>query len=69
MNLAEFVSAAEQKELELNIPLTPCGGSTEPCPTLCVCSFAVSYAVITFFLFLDIVKFYSFTLRFVYFHS
>ncbi|KAM6547775.1 hypothetical protein CsatB_019451 [Cannabis sativa] len=36
VNIAEFVSAAEEKELELNIPLTPCGGSSEPCPTLCL---------------------------------
>ncbi|PON42086.1 EEIG1/EHBP1 N-terminal domain containing protein [Parasponia andersonii] len=36
VNLAEFVSAAEQKELELNIPLTPCAGSADPCPTLCL---------------------------------
>ncbi|PON98370.1 EEIG1/EHBP1 N-terminal domain containing protein [Trema orientale] len=36
VNLAEFVSAAEQKELELNIPLTPCAGSSDPCPTLCL---------------------------------
>lgn len=44
VNIAEYVSAAEQKELELNIPLISCSGSAEACATLCVCSFAFCYA-------------------------
>lgn len=37
VNLSEFVSAAEENELQLNIPLTTSGGAAEPCPSLCVC--------------------------------
>lgn len=50
MNLAEFVSAAEERELELNIPLVlPAGGAAaaEPCPSLCVCTCQIVYK--TFF--------------------
>ncbi|KAL5545684.1 hypothetical protein UlMin_005371 [Ulmus minor] len=36
VNLAEFVSEAEQKEHELNIPLTSCGAAAEPRPSLCI---------------------------------
>lgn len=36
VNLAEFASASEQEELELNIPLTLAAGAAEPCPSLCV---------------------------------
>ncbi|ONH95843.1 hypothetical protein PRUPE_7G091900 [Prunus persica] len=36
VNLAEFVSEAEQKELQLNIPLISSGGAAEPCPSLCI---------------------------------
>ncbi|KAH0971800.1 hypothetical protein GBA52_023956 [Prunus armeniaca] len=36
VNLAEFVSEAEQKELQLNIPLTSSGAAAEPCPSLCI---------------------------------
>ncbi|KAM5559290.1 hypothetical protein ABKV19_020772 [Rosa sericea] len=36
VNLAEFVAAAEEKELQLNIPLTTSGGAAEPCPSLCI---------------------------------
>lgn len=38
LNLADYASLAEEKEFELDIPLTvPCG-ATEPCPTLHVCT-------------------------------
>ncbi|KAK4272661.1 hypothetical protein QN277_021181 [Acacia crassicarpa] len=36
LNLAEFASAADQKDFDLNIPLSLPGGSVEPCPVLCV---------------------------------
>ncbi|XP_054801960.1 uncharacterized protein LOC129305840 [Prosopis cineraria] len=36
LNLAEFASADDQKDFDLNIPLTLPGGSVEPCPVLCV---------------------------------
>ncbi|KAG4142297.1 hypothetical protein ERO13_D06G121600v2 [Gossypium hirsutum] len=36
LNLAEHVSAAEQKELELNIPLILSTGAGELCPRLCI---------------------------------
>ncbi|KAK3227047.1 hypothetical protein Dsin_006909 [Dipteronia sinensis] len=36
LNLAEFASSAEQKEFELNIPLTLSNGSAEPRPSLCI---------------------------------
>ncbi|KAF3442767.1 hypothetical protein FNV43_RR16684 [Rhamnella rubrinervis] len=36
VNLAEFVSAAEQKELELSIPLISSGGASEACPSLSI---------------------------------
>lgn len=36
LNLADFVSTVEQKELELSIPLTSSGGGSEPCFSLCV---------------------------------
>lgn len=43
MNIAEFVSAAEEKELDVNIPLALPGGggaaAAETCPSLCVCTF------------------------------
>ncbi|KAK9061497.1 hypothetical protein SSX86_018679 [Deinandra increscens subsp. villosa] len=34
LNLTEFVSAAEEKDLDLIIPLTISCGATEPCPSL-----------------------------------
>ncbi|XP_062166231.1 uncharacterized protein LOC133872668 [Alnus glutinosa] len=36
LNLAEYASAADQKEFELNIPLTLSGSATEPSPSLCI---------------------------------
>ena len=40
LNLAEYASAADQKECELKIPLTLSGGAAaEPTPLLCVCAF------------------------------
>ncbi|KAF9664852.1 hypothetical protein SADUNF_Sadunf16G0061100 [Salix dunnii] len=36
VNLAEFASAAEQKEFELRLPLMVSVGVAEPCPLLCV---------------------------------
>ncbi|KAJ6300310.1 hypothetical protein OIU76_021170 [Salix suchowensis] len=36
VNLAEFASAAEQKEFELRLPLMVSAGVAEPCPLLCV---------------------------------
>ncbi|EEF38291.1 uncharacterized protein LOC8259776 [Ricinus communis] len=37
LNLAEFASTAEQKELELSLPLLlPAGGAAEPCAFLCI---------------------------------
>ncbi|GLT94824.1 hypothetical protein SLE2022_125440 [Rubroshorea leprosula] len=36
LNLAEYASAAEQKEFELNIPLSLAASSVEPHPKLCV---------------------------------
>ncbi|KAK0584817.1 hypothetical protein LWI29_019172 [Acer saccharum] len=36
LNLAEFASSAEQKEFELNIPLTLSNGSAELRPSLCI---------------------------------
>lgn len=39
VNLAEFASAAEQKEFELRLPLMVSAGVAEPCPFLCVCAF------------------------------
>ncbi|CBI39128.3 unnamed protein product, partial [Vitis vinifera] len=36
LNIAEFASAAEEKEFELNIPLTLPGGAAEPHPLLCI---------------------------------
>lgn len=38
VNLAEFASASEREELELNIPLTLAAGAAELCPSLCVCA-------------------------------
>lgn len=39
LNLAEYASAAdEQKEFELNIPLTLSGSAAEPRPLLSVCA-------------------------------
>lgn len=37
LNLAEYASAAEQKELELRLPLLLPAGAAEPQPVLCVC--------------------------------
>jgi len=37
VNLAEFASAAEQKEFELRLPLMVFAGVAEPRPLLCVC--------------------------------
>lgn len=37
VNLAEFASAAEQKEFELRLPLMVSAGVAEPRPLLCVC--------------------------------
>ncbi|KAF7804216.1 uncharacterized protein G2W53_043327 [Senna tora] len=36
LNLAEFASAADQKDFDLNIPLTLSGGSADPYPSLCI---------------------------------
>lgn len=36
VNLAEYVLAAEHKEVEVNVPLTSDGGLVEPRPTLCL---------------------------------
>ncbi|CAK9152971.1 unnamed protein product [Ilex paraguariensis] len=36
LNLAEFTSAAAEKEFELNIPLAVSGNAAEPCPSLCI---------------------------------
>ncbi|XP_004303395.1 PREDICTED: uncharacterized protein LOC101301406 [Fragaria vesca subsp. vesca] len=36
VNLAEFISAAEENELQLNIPLTMSASAAEPCPSLCI---------------------------------
>ncbi|EOY08523.1 hypothetical protein QUC31_010824 [Theobroma cacao] len=36
LNLAEYASAAEQKEFELNIPLILSNGAAEPGPQLCI---------------------------------
>ena len=55
VNLSEYVSAAEEKELELNIPLTSCGMAPEPCSTLCVCAYFFLWKICCFsFLFLII---------------
>lgn len=37
LNLAEFATEADQKDFDLNIPLTLPGGSVDTCPSLCVC--------------------------------
>lgn len=37
VNVAEYASLIDQKDFDLNIPLTPPGGSSESSPTLCVC--------------------------------
>ncbi|KAJ7971695.1 EEIG1/EHBP1 N-terminal domain containing protein [Quillaja saponaria] len=37
LNLAEFASAADQKDFELNIPLTLPGGAVEPSPSPSLC--------------------------------
>jgi len=39
LNLAEFASVADQKDFDLNIPLTVPGDSAESSPSLCVCPF------------------------------
>ena len=49
VNLAEYVSAAEHEEVEVNVPLTSDGGAAEPRPTLCVC--AIILEVVNFRLF------------------
>ncbi|XP_054782180.1 uncharacterized protein LOC129289430 [Prosopis cineraria] len=36
LNVAEFASVADQKDFDLNIPLTPPGGSAESSPSLCI---------------------------------
>ncbi|XP_022748143.1 uncharacterized protein LOC111297788, partial [Durio zibethinus] len=36
LNLAEYASAAEQKEFELNVPLTLSTGAADPCSQLCI---------------------------------
>lgn len=38
LNLSEFASSAEEKEIELNIPLIVSSGATEPRPSLHVCT-------------------------------
>jgi hypothetical protein len=75
LNLAEYASAADQKEFELNIPLTLSGSATEPSPSLCVCASesSLSYAclgthftvpsfhfTVNFFIFLFIIYIYIF---------
>ena len=40
LNLAEFASKAEGKELEISIPLTVSGNATEPRPSLFVSIFS-----------------------------
>lgn len=37
LNLAEFASAAEEKEMEINVTLLPPGVTTESHPVLYVC--------------------------------
>lgn len=39
LNLAEFASAADHKDFDLNIPLILPGSSVDACAYLCVCSF------------------------------
>ncbi|KAG2686745.1 hypothetical protein I3760_09G022100 [Carya illinoinensis] len=36
LNLSEYAAAADQKEFELNIPLTHSGNAVEPSPSLCI---------------------------------
>ncbi|KHN43602.1 hypothetical protein glysoja_002185 [Glycine soja] len=36
LNIAEFASSTDQKDFDLNIPLTLTGGSGEPSPLLCI---------------------------------
>lgn len=65
LNLAEYASAADQKEFELNIPLTLSGNATEPSPSLCVCaseslSCACSGADLQFLLFILLSNFVIF---------
>ncbi|XP_057438931.1 uncharacterized protein LOC130730827 [Lotus japonicus] len=36
LNIAEFASPTDQKDFDLNIPLTLPGGSVEPSPSLCI---------------------------------
>ena len=48
MNLAEFASTAEQKEVELRLPLVVSAGVAEPQPLLCVCAFEFLPISITF---------------------
>lgn len=36
LNLAEFASVTEEKELQINIPLSMSCGAAEPCPSLCL---------------------------------
>lgn len=39
LNIAEFASSTDQKDFDLNIPLTLTGGSAESSPLLCVSLF------------------------------
>lgn len=47
LNLAEFASVADQKDFDLNIPLTVPGGSAESSPSLCVC-FSIFFPLIIY---------------------
>lgn len=53
LNIAEFASSTDQKDFDLNIPLTLTGGSVESSPLLCVSLFpsiflsSLSHAIVT----------------------
>lgn len=52
LNLAEFVSAAGEKDIDLTIPLTTSCGAAEPRPSLHVCELNILYFILFLNMFL-----------------
>lgn len=54
LNLAEFASAVDQKDFDLNVPLILAGGSVEPSLTLSVCTCSIFKSLFYLFVLHDI---------------
>lgn len=51
LNLAEFASVVDQKDFDLNIPLTiPGGSAVEPSPSLSVCPYMIFHSLFNLFM-------------------